>query len=117
VINTLLDFGANVNQLSDDGLTPLGLAFLLYYGNNPYQIINTALEHSDPIILNPRTPTLIEATSSLTLSKQNLTQSSSYLTNNSKIVDELKLPPSFESMKINDFNQKSRKIVFIILEI
>jgi hypothetical protein len=50
VIHTLLDFGANVNQLTDDALTSLSLAFLLYYGNNPQQTINTALEHADPIL-------------------------------------------------------------------
>ena len=27
VVNILLDFGGNVNQLSDDGLTPLAIAF------------------------------------------------------------------------------------------
>ncbi len=109
VINNLLDFGANVNQLSDDGLTPLGLAFLLYYGNNPYETVNIALEHSDPIILNPRTPMLIETTP-LTLSKQKLIQPSSYTTKDSTIIDEMKLPPAFESIKINDLNEKSRKI-------
>ena len=108
VINTLLDFGANVNQLSDDGLTPLALAFLLYYGNNPHQTMNTALEHSDPVILNPRTPILIEAANSSTLLKSNLTESSSYFTNDSTIADELKLPSSFASMRIGDVYQKSR---------
>ena len=37
VVNILLDFGANVNQLTDDGLTPLTLAFLLYYANESQQ--------------------------------------------------------------------------------
>ena len=48
LMNTLLDSGCNVNQFSDDGLTPLALAFLLYYGNNPHETTNLALEHIDP---------------------------------------------------------------------
>ena len=48
VVNLLLDFGANVNQFADDGLTPLSIAFLLHYGNDPQLTINTALEHADP---------------------------------------------------------------------
>jgi ankyrin repeat protein len=111
VINTLLDFGANVNQLSDDGITPLSLAFLLYYGNNPQETINLALEHTDPIILNPRIPSSLTRTNSIILSKQNLTHSSGYFTNDSSIIDEMKIPSSFELMKINDLNKKSKKII------
>lgn len=109
VINTLLDFGANVNQLCDDGLTPLSLAFLLYYGNNPQQTRNFALEHIDPIILNPRTSSSSTETNSSSSSKQNLINSSNYFTNDSTIMDEMKLPSSFESIKINDSDLKSNK--------
>ena len=54
VINTLLDFGSNVNQYSDDSLTPLSIAFLLYYGNDLEKTINIALEHIDPILPSSR---------------------------------------------------------------
>ncbi|CAF2382899.1 unnamed protein product [Rotaria sp. Silwood2] len=107
VVNVLLDFGANVNQLSDDGLTPLALAFLLYYGNDPQQTINTALEHTDPVILNPRTSNLTE-TNIMTLSKHNITNSSNNLTNNSNIIkDDAKFLSSLESMRINDSDKKN----------
>lgn len=107
VLNTLLDFGANVNQLSDDGLTALSLAFLLYYGNNPQQTRNLALEHSDPIILNPR-PSPTTESNSLFLSRQNFIHSSSYLTNDSNIQDEIKLPSSSSPFdQTSDFQSKS----------
>ncbi|UJR10778.1 hypothetical protein I4U23_014965 [Adineta vaga] len=61
VINTLLDFGANVNQLTDDGLTPLSIAFLFYYGNNPFETINKAFEHSDLIYSDPKSTPIIES--------------------------------------------------------
>lgn len=109
VINTLLDFGANVNQLSDDGLTPLSLAFILFYGNNPQQTRNYALEHIDPIILNPRTTSTLTETNSLTSSKHDLINSSNYFTNDSTIMDEMKLPSSFESMHLNQSDAKSKK--------
>jgi len=108
VINTLLNFGANLNQLSDDGLTPLSIAFLLYHGNNPQQTINSALEHTDPIVLNPRTSSSLTETNNMVASKQDLTHSSGYFTNDSSIMDEMKLPSSFESIKINDLYIKSR---------
>ena len=112
VVNVLLDFGANVNQLSDDGLTPLALAFLLYYGNNPEETINTALEHTDPIILNPRASDLTE-TNSMTLSKQNVTSSSSDFTSISSIMDETKFSSSLEFMKLSESERKSKKIIEI----
>ncbi|CAF4138549.1 unnamed protein product [Rotaria socialis] len=99
VVNVLLDFGANVNQISDDGLTPLALAFLLYYGNNPSETINTALEHTDPVILNHRTSNSTE-TSNVASSKQNITNAS----NNR---DEEKVLSPFESLKINDLGKKN----------
>lgn len=113
VINTLLDFGGHVNQLSDDGLTPLSLVFLLYYGNDPEQTINIALEHVDPIILNPRNTNLTETDNTILL-KQNLTNFSSYRTNDSSIMNEIKLPSSFDSMRLNDFDKKSRKTCFFL---
>ena len=48
LMNILLDAGCDVNQFSDEGLTSLALAFLLYYGNNPQETSNLALEHTDP---------------------------------------------------------------------
>ena len=113
IINLLLDFGGNVNQLSDDGLTPLGLAFLLYYGNNLYQTVNIAFEHSDPIILNPRPPTVFEANSFIS-SKPNLFTSSSYFTTDTSIHEEMRLPSAFDSLKMNDHDQKSIFIGFLV---
>ncbi|CAF1274041.1 unnamed protein product [Adineta ricciae] len=52
-INVLLDFGANVNQFTDDGLTPLSIVFLFYYGNNPYETTNRAFEHTDLVVPSP----------------------------------------------------------------
>ncbi|CAF0917373.1 unnamed protein product [Rotaria sordida] len=89
VVNVLLDFGANVNQLSDDGLTPLALAFLLYY-----------------VILNPRTSNSTE-TNTMTSSKQNITNSSNNFKNDLTITDEAKFLSSLESMKINDAEKKN----------
>ena len=106
IINLLLDFGANVNQLSDDSLTPLGLAFLLYYGDNLYQTVNIALEHSDPILLNPRTPSVLDANSFIQ-SKLNLFTSSSYFSTDTSLNEETRLPSSFQSMKINNGDGKS----------
>jgi hypothetical protein len=100
IINILLDFGANVNQLSDDGLTSLAIAFLLYYGNDHQQTINLALEHTNPQIPNPRATPLKEKTNMIS-TKQNLS-----------IIDEVKLPESLETIKINDIDKKSRRDYF-----
>ncbi|CAF1303005.1 unnamed protein product [Adineta steineri] len=96
IISLLLDFGANVNQLSDDGLTPLILAFLLYYGNDHQQTINIALEHVDPIIPNPRILISKDKNNSIQIKQE------PSIENNISIVDELKLPTLLETMKIND---------------
>lgn len=101
IINLLLDFGANVNQLSDDSLTPLGLAFLLFYGDHLYQTINIAFEHSDPVLTNPRTPSVFEANSFIQ-SKPNLFTNSSYFMTDTSLNDDTRLPSSFQSMKINN---------------
>jgi hypothetical protein len=119
VVNVLLDFGANVNQLSDDGLTPLSIAFLLYYGNDPLQTMNTALEHTDPVLLNPKPPPLIEtgrSTSIERLIQKNRTATNSprnLLSRASTIDEETSSSPS-ESIKTNEIEKKSkRSIVFI----
>jgi hypothetical protein len=107
VINILLDFGGNVNQLSDDGLTPLALASILYYGNNPQQTINTALEHIDPVIPNPRTSPLTETI--------NITSSNLKDKIHSDITDETNLILSLESIKIYEVEKKSKKFIEIML--
>jgi ankyrin repeat protein len=121
VVNVLLNFGANVNQLSDDGLTPLAIAFLLYYGNNPQQTINIALEHSDPVLLIPR-PTPIVETRRLS-TKDRILQQSRTTTNSPRnllsrasIIEEDKLfaAPSMDSMKTNDTAKKSKCSIEII---
>jgi hypothetical protein len=111
VVNILLDFGANVNQLSDDGLTSLAIAFLLCYGNDPQQTINTALEHTDLVILNPKPVPLIEKRRSS--SKDRILQQSRTTTNSSRnllsrvsIIDEDKFPSSFESIETTDIEKK-----------
>ena len=101
VVNTLLDFGANVNQLSDDSLTPLAIAFLLYFGNNPQQISNLALEHADPVLLVPRPTPVVETRRSSMKDKviqQSRTtfNSPSNLLSRASIIDEEKLLSSVE---------------------
>ncbi|CAF1055365.1 unnamed protein product [Adineta steineri] len=93
-INILLDFGANVNQLTDDGLTPLAIAFLFYYGNDPQETINTALEHSDEIILNSKSTSAMEGRQSSP--KDNTTTTTKSVCEIS-IPDEDKSGPSGES--------------------
>jgi ankyrin repeat protein len=113
VVNVLLDSGANVNQLSDDGLTPLAIAFLLYYGNNPQQTINIALEHSDPVLLVSRSIPVVETSRSITkdrLLEQSRTtiNSSRHLISRRSIIEEGKLQSSVDVMKINDIEKKSK---------
>jgi ankyrin repeat protein len=113
VVNVLLDFGANVNQLSDDGLTPLAIAFLLYYGNNSQQTMNTALEHSDPVLLVPRLIPVVETSRSTTkdrlLEQSRITRNSSRnIISQGSVIDEDKLVWSVDSFKINDTEKKSK---------
>ena len=114
VVNVLLDFGANVNQLSDDGLTSLSIAFLLYYGNNPQQTVNIALEHSDPTLLVPRpTPAPVEtrrpSTKDRSLQHSRITVNSSRnLVSRGSIIEEDKLIELVDSMEIIDGEKKSK---------
>ena len=103
IVNLLLDFGANVNQFTDDSLTPLTIAFLLYYGNDPYLTINTALEHIDPVISIVKPTPVIE-----TARSKDRNPTSSRTSNNptrqmiSRIatIEEEKLPTQFELIKL-----------------
>jgi hypothetical protein len=114
VVNVLLDFGADVNQLSDDGLTSLTIAFILYYGNNPQQTVNIAFEHSDPILLVPRPlPSLIETRRS-SMKDRSFQQSrvtinsSRNLISQGSIIEEDKLIASADSIEISDTEKKSK---------
>jgi hypothetical protein len=113
VVNILLDFGANVNQLSDDGLTPLAVAFLLYYGNDPQQTVNTALEHFDPVLLIPRPTPVVPVETRRPSTKDRVlllnrvpTNSPRNLLSRASIIDEEKLVSSYESMKVNEIEKK-----------
>lgn len=116
VVNLLLDFGANVNQVSDDGLTSLTIACLLYYGNDPQQTINTALEHVDPILIMPKATSVVDTRRSS--SRDRILQQSRATTNTPRnllsrasTIKEDKIISSFESMRINDTDKKSKRFV------
>ena len=114
IVNLLLDFGANVNQLTDDGLTPLTIAFLLYYGNNPQETSNLALEHRDPmLILGKATPIAERRRSStkekvLQQSRTTFNTPRNLLSQTSIIIDEDKMEMSVDSLKINEEEKKSK---------
>jgi hypothetical protein len=135
VVNTLLDFGANVNQLSDDGLTSLSIAFILYYGNNPEQTINIAFEHIDPILLLPRpTPPAMETRRSsikdkLIQQSRTTINSPRNLFSQASIIDEDKLVSSVDSIKIDSYgyelmddlreritNEQFRESVYLLIK-
>jgi ankyrin repeat protein len=99
VVNVLLDFGANVNQLTDDGLTPLAIAFLFYYGNDSQEIINTALEHTDPVISNLKSTSIEETRRSS--SKDKIVQENRVISR-TNTADEDKLIPSIRINKSKD---------------
>ena len=122
VVDTILDFGAHVNQLSDDGLTPLSIAFLLYYGNDPQQTINLALEHSDPVVTASKLTSVLD-TRRLS-SKDRIVQQSRATTHTprnlvsrSSTINEGRFVSSFESIKVNDIEKKSKSSIqcFVIL--
>ena len=109
VINVLLNFGANVNQLSDDGLTALTLASLLYFGTDPEQTLNLALEHRDPTIVDNRVrsapvtlkdrPTEAHGTETR--------NSPERLTEDKPLVEEVKSPTMVDVIKLNDTSNRS----------
>ncbi|CAF1009149.1 unnamed protein product [Rotaria sordida] len=111
VVNLLLDFGANVNQLSDDGLTSLTIAFLLYYGNDPQQTINIALEHVDPIVLTPKSISVADIRRSNSkdriLLSRATTNTPRNLISRASTINEDKFVSSSESIKINDIDKKN----------
>ncbi|CAF2798149.1 unnamed protein product [Rotaria sp. Silwood2] len=111
VVNLLLDFGANVNQLSDDRLTPLTIAFLLYYGNDPQQTINTALEHVDPVILTSKAISVADTRRSSSknrvLQSRATTNTPRNLISRASTINEDQFVSSFESIKINDIDKKN----------
>lgn len=111
VVNLLLDFGANVNQLTDDGLTPLTIAFLLYYGNDPLLTKNLALEHADPVLTIQKQTPVIETARS----KERAGTSSRFANNSTRnfasrsfAIEEEKIPSQFELIKRNQADQKSK---------
>ncbi|CAF3319754.1 unnamed protein product [Rotaria socialis] len=112
VVNLLLDFGANVNQLSDDGLTSLAIAFLLYYGNDPQTTMNTALEHLDPVLMALKTVSVLEARRSspkdraIQQSRATMNTSRNLLSRASTITED-KVVSSSESIKINEIENKN----------
>ena len=108
VINVLLNFGANVNQLSDDGVTPLTLASLLYFGTDPEQTLNLALEHRDPTIDDGH---VRSANGSARLTpKDQLTEahrvdkmtSPGRLAADKHIIEEVKSPTMDDAIKLNE---------------
>lgn len=114
VVNLLLDFGANVNQFSDDASTALTIAFLLYYGNDPQLSINSALEHADPVVLNSRTSpamdtarsqskdrTMAQASRATTHSTRN------FISRASTTGEDMKVPPSIELPKAQSLEKKT----------
>lgn len=115
VVNLLLDFGANVNQFTDDGLTSLAIAFLLYYGNDSRQTINIALEHVDPSRSisktthvfetrkpSPRDRTILQSRASTNASRNLISRTSTR--------NEEKIIPLNESIIVNESSNKSKNL-------
>lgn len=100
-------------------MTALTIAFLLYYGNNPQETVNTALEHTDPPLLIPRPIIPIVETRRPSTKDRLIQQSRTTLTNSPRnlisrgsIIDEDKIVESMESMQTHEFEKKSKNIGF-----
>lgn len=106
VVNLLLDFGANVNQVTDDSLSALAIAFLLYYGNDPLLTVNTALEHADPVVLPSKASSVAETSRSQSKNRSRSgsragTNSMRQMMSRASTIEEEKLPSAFNLIRLN----------------
>ena len=106
VVNLLLDFGVNVNQVTDHSLSALAIAFLVHYGNDPLLTVNTALEHADPVVLPSKAASVTETSRSQSKNRSRSgsragTNSMRQMMSRASTIEEERFPSAFQLIRLN----------------